>query len=205
MPTENRTQSVDLRRARRTRGVEAVLDTALAFLREGISEPTADQLAERAGVSTSSLFRYFESIDDMRSQAAARLIERHGDLIRSSPTPDADLGARIDEFVEVRLRVGEHFGPMMTTLQARVNTDELSPLLAQFRTPLWEMPDRYFGPELATLTQARRAELAALVDTLTSIEAWRHLTTSHGRTPRQTKRAWASAVGILIEDYTRAG
>ena len=49
-----------------------MLDTALEVLIAGTERPTAEEVAKRAGVSVSSFFRYFENIDDLRSQAAAR-------------------------------------------------------------------------------------------------------------------------------------
>ncbi len=54
-------ETVDGRRARRERGRIAVSDAVIDLAFEGNANPTAEQVAKRAGVSVASLFRYFET------------------------------------------------------------------------------------------------------------------------------------------------
>ena len=72
---------VDGRRARRDRGREAVTEAMIDLVLEGHVPPTAEQVAARAGVSVASLFRYFETLDELRRATIQRYHERFAHLI----------------------------------------------------------------------------------------------------------------------------
>ena len=55
----------DGRHARRDRNRLAVVDAMLELYVEGNLDPSSDEIAERAGLSPRSLFRYFEDLDDL--------------------------------------------------------------------------------------------------------------------------------------------
>jgi hypothetical protein len=57
---------------------------------------------------------------------------------------------------------------------------------------------RHFAPELARFTPARRDDRVALVATTTSFESWVQLREDHRRTATQARRAWASALHLLL-------
>ena len=69
-------RTTDGRHARRDRNRLAVVDAILALFSEGNFEPTSDQIAERAGLSPRSLFRYFDDLEDLNRVAIARQFER---------------------------------------------------------------------------------------------------------------------------------
>lgn len=190
----------DLRRARRERGVNAVLDTALEIFMEGNERPTANEIARRAGVSTSSFFRYFASIDDLRGQVAARYVEQNRELLEPRPATGAGFEERRRCFVDLRIRTGATLGPMSRRLQGRVVEDPtLGPIQEQFRAILANQVDTHFDAELATITPARRADLIALIDSMTSIEAFQILRETHGRSDTQIRRSWSAALDALLE------
>ena len=56
---------VDGRNARRVRNRQAVVDATLALLDEGHTDISVDEVVERSGVSKRSIFRYFETLDDL--------------------------------------------------------------------------------------------------------------------------------------------
>ena len=56
---------------RRVRALDAFIDLVL----EGKLPPTAEQVAERAGISMATFFRYFETLNTLRYDAAARMLE----------------------------------------------------------------------------------------------------------------------------------
>lgn len=194
------TPEPDLRRARRERGVNAVLDTALEVFLEGDERPTANEIARRAGVSTSSFFRYFASIDDLRTQAAARYVERNRELLEPGLPATADFEDRHRRFVDLRIRAGVTLGPASRRLQGRAAAEPgLVPIQEQFRALLASQVTTCFAAELASATPARRADLIALIDSMTSIEAYQILHETHGRTDAQIRRAWSSALGAILE------
>ena len=72
---------VDGRRLRRERGRDAVIDALFELLLEGSPTPKSDELARRAGVSEASVFRYFDSLDDLFLRAFQAFQERYAPLL----------------------------------------------------------------------------------------------------------------------------
>src|SRR3954469_10856930 len=67
---------VDGRSLRRERNREAVIEAFLVLVREGNFDPGGAEIAERAGVSHRSVFRYFDDLADLMMTAIAREVER---------------------------------------------------------------------------------------------------------------------------------
>ena len=134
----------DGRTARRERGRDAVIAACLRLL-DGTELPTADELTAEAGVSTSSLFRYFDGLDDVYQQAADRFYAEHVDLFEAKPSLDSGLDQRIVEYVDVRLAtlaLMERFVPVARTQTAK--RPDLRPLFDRFRWQISAQFERYF-------------------------------------------------------------
>ncbi|WP_170319677.1 TetR family transcriptional regulator [Polyangium spumosum] len=65
----------DGRHARAERTREAIVEALLGLLSEGVLRPSAEQIAERAGVSRRALFNHFADLDDLLSCAVRRRME----------------------------------------------------------------------------------------------------------------------------------
>ena len=179
--------------------MNAVLDVALDIFTSGSQRPSASEIAKRAGVSTSSFFRYFDSIDDLRNQVADRYLEQHRQLLEPSVPDEADLSERRQRFVDLRIDAGATFEPVQRSLSGRAADEPgLAPIQARFRTILTRQVDAHFGPELAEATPARRDDLVAVIDTMTSIEAYRTMRQTHGRSDTQIRRAWLAAIEAVL-------
>ena len=75
-------ETVDGRRARRERGRIAVSDAVIDLVVEGNADPTSEQVAKRAGVSVASLFRYFETLKELRQETLRRYFKRYDHLFQ---------------------------------------------------------------------------------------------------------------------------
>ena len=53
----------------------AALDAFIDLVLEGNLPPNPQQAAERAGISMATFFRYFENLNSLRYDAAARMLE----------------------------------------------------------------------------------------------------------------------------------
>ena len=69
-------EPVDGRRARRQRSRDLVVDALLDLLNAGVVRPTAQQVAERSGVSLRSIFRIFDDVETLHAAAAAEQLAR---------------------------------------------------------------------------------------------------------------------------------
>ena len=101
------TEVSDGRSARRERNRDAVLDALLELTSESGGEPSIDEIADRAGVSYRSVYRYFTDRTEMKDAATERAMAWVKPLLMKPPTtqPDDPLDHRIDEIVDARVEL----------------------------------------------------------------------------------------------------
>jgi TetR/AcrR family transcriptional regulator, regulator of autoinduction and epiphytic fitness len=192
-------EPIDGRRARRQRSREAVVSAAFELILEGKGPPSAEDVAERAGVSVSSIFRNFDGLADIQQQALELFNERYSHLLFASPPADADIVARTAHFVRNRLDLYEQAGPLMAVARARAFADDSwGNHLARSRLALAEQVRTSFGPEIDDLDPSDAADLVAVLDSLTSPEAFELMTRAHARSHQQIARAWEASLPALI-------
>ncbi|MEM9610028.1 MAG: TetR/AcrR family transcriptional regulator [Actinomycetota bacterium] len=198
--TEVGEQRIDGRTARRERGKNAVIDAAFRILASG-RPATTEVLAREAGISTSSLFRYFDGLDDLFRQAAARFYIEHVELFEASPAPGADRSERIAQFVDLRLRAVTALSMWVKRAEAAVlDHPELGTVLDELRLRTAAQVSTFFGPELEHLPPAKRADVVATIDASNSVIAGRVMIEVHGRSEAQIRRSWRWAIGTLLDD-----
>lgn len=198
MGTTEGSPVVDGRRARRERGRLAVLDAMVDLLQEGRTPPSTQELAERAGVSAASIFRYFDGLDELREQTIVHFLERYRALWEV-PEPAGDLDQRAAGYVDARLRLHETIAPVARMVRTKMADEPaLAAQLHRVRRLQAAQARTTFAPELAERGAAARDDLVGTVVTLTSFEAWDHLTGDLGRTPRQIRRAWLTSLRTLL-------
>ena len=174
-PVEAQEGQDDGRRARRDRNQEAVVAALLDCFAEGIIQPSAAELAERAGVSMRSLFRYFEDLDELGRIAIGMHIERYSPLFPLPSIGEGALADRIGRIVEQRQRLFEAIAPAARAAAMRAPTQ---PVIRQGMADRRRMHRRqvadHFAAELAVLPPER---LDAL-DVLLSFDSWDLLRTN---------------------------
>jgi AcrR family transcriptional regulator len=170
------TGKVDGRRRRREQGRIAVVDAMIDLVLAGHTPPTAEQVATHAGVSTASVFRYFDNLDDLRRQGIQRYLERYDHLLDLPGIGEQGLAHRITTLVEARQRFYETIDPMARLARAQaLAVPELDEALDRVRATLADQLREHFAAELEGLRPAQRHELVALVAVLTSYESWEQL------------------------------
>lgn len=194
------TKPVDGRRLRRERGRRAVVDAMVDLIQEGrIEPPSAQEVAARAGVSVSSLFRYFENLTELRNESILHFLSRFADLFE---VPDLGVGGfdeRIDGFVRSRLRQYETVAPTARFARARaLEAPELAENLERVRRRQADQVRAHFAPELARLDASAADDAVVAVAALTSFEAWDLARTTLGRSSDQLTRAWRAALVRLL-------
>jgi AcrR family transcriptional regulator len=195
---------IDGRRARRDRSRTAVVDAAFELILEGKGQLSAEDVAERAGVSASSVFRNFDGLADLQHQALDQFWDRYSHLLEATPPPDAGLDERIEFFVRTRLDLYEQAHPLMSMARARaLDHDVLVEAVARNRSILADQARASFDPELTPLEPADAADLVAIIDSLTSPEGFDLMTGAHARARRQIAAAWTTALHILLTDHRR--
>jgi len=187
----------DGRRQRRVRNRDAVVDALLAIVADGDLAPSAEAIAARAGLSSRSLFRYFDDVDDLCRAAIARQHERVAPLL-DRPAPDGGaVGARVRDVVVHRLELFDAMGEVGRLARLRAPFQPLIGAgLAGVRRLLRERMAAALGPELAALADASTALDAA--DVLCSFEAYRLLRDDLGRDRDEAIDAMTAGVLALV-------
>jgi AcrR family transcriptional regulator len=163
----------DGRRARRAANRQAAVAALVELYREGRFTPTAAEIAERAGLSARSLFRYFEDYDDLSEAAIAHQQALARPLLgvdadRSDPTE-----VKIDALARSRAAQFEVLAPAARAARAAAHRrPAVAAGLTQARTFRREQIRRLFAPELAAMTRQEAARRLAVADALCSFESY---------------------------------
>lgn len=171
----DRATSTDGRHQRRHRNREAAIDALMAILDEGSFTPTAAEVAERAGLSARSMFRYFEDVADLHSEAITRLSRRFAPELQTlSLDPTRPLAERTLDAAKALDRI--YHMVRTAALAARVRAPDHPDVAAQMRLARSVMRgylSETFQPEL----KARRG--AARQNLLAAIEVWATFEVQH--------------------------
>jgi AcrR family transcriptional regulator len=183
---------------RRARALDAFIDLVL----EGHLPPTADQVAERAGISKATFFRYFESLNAMRYDAGARMLERFP-LLHVADPGQGPLRERIERFVALRVELWEKVHLLAQLQRTMVLRDpDAARMVDRVREMMLDQVREHFAPELRERSAAQRDDAATLIAMITSVESWEQFRNTYGRSPLQTRRAWTQAVEALLSTST---
>lgn len=187
---------VDGRRLRREQNRSAVLDALVGLFEEGTYQPSTAEIAERAGISPRSLFRYFDDVDDLNRAAVERHLEAHRELFEIDVDPDAPTVAKIESFVAARVRLHESVTP--SARAARLVEHRRKVVAAQLRetrTYMRAQVARTFAREF----DGERSGLLPAVDELCSFEAYDFMRTGHGLSRAKTAAALVAALIQLLD------
>lgn len=167
--------AADGRVRRGQRSGRAIVEALLGLIGEGVLEPTARQVAERAGVGIRTVFRRFSDMEALFAEMGARMQARAQPLL-SGGERRGDVRQRTRALVAQRTSFFEHIAPFKRAAN-----------LKRWRSPFLRAGHARLVRELRAdlirwVPELRRAP-ATVVDALdltTSFEAWDRLRTEQG-------------------------
>ncbi len=179
---------------RRVRALDAFIDLVL----EGHLPPTAEQVADRAGISKATFFRYFENLNAIRYDAGARMLERFP-LLHVAEPGQGPLRERIERFVSLRVKLWEEVHLLARLQRTMVLQDpDAARMVDRVRETMVDQVRQHFAPELRERSAAQRDDAAMLIATITSVESWEQFRNTYRRSPLQTRRAWGTAIEAIL-------
>jgi AcrR family transcriptional regulator len=184
-------------RARRTR--EAIVDATLALLDAGNLRPSADEIAERAGVSPRSIFQHFGDRETLQRAVGARQTERVVQIVEHLPDT-GPLDARLDAFVDQRARVLEFITPVRRSalLNEPFSTGSRNAMQA-FRAFKRAEAERVFGPELAAGPKRERVELQRALGAACDWNTWEALRSHQGLSVDEASAVMRRTLRALLQ------
>ena len=176
---------VDGRRLRSERSRLAIIEAALGLQEEGTLVPTAQQIADRAGVGIRSFFRHFEDMETL-FEAADNHIRASYEALFLGGDREGTLEERIDHAVERHAAAYERVSNYMLGTQAQLwRYNVLKKNYARNQRGLRQDLDNWL-PELRKVDRETRES----VDALASFEMWNRLRT-HQKLSKKT------SIGII--------
>jgi len=196
-PKSNAVPSSDGRLRRGERSREAIVAALLELVGEGVLQPTAQQVAERAGVGIRSVFRHFDDMDGLFATMDERLRADALPILREEATAGT-LRERARTLVARRAKLFERVSPYKRSANVqRWRSDFLRSrhalLVRELRADLLRAL-----PELAE----ESAELLDAIDAFTSFETWDRL---RGDQRLSRERAEATLERGLLALLERSG
>jgi len=192
-------RDVDGRTLRRTRNRDAVLDALISLIREGNLGPTVEAIADRAGVSHRSIFRYFTDLDDLASTAIEREFARVGKLVRIAEPGTGDFETRLTRLIDTQLvaQVEMHMLARMAfsksiTIPA---VDQQFAAVTRFRV---DQLRHHFAPELSDRTAVDQTSLATSIAAMVSIHSFDVLHRVLGHSIDEIRTMWTATLRTLF-------
>ncbi|MGH7288522.1 MAG: TetR/AcrR family transcriptional regulator [Myxococcota bacterium] len=182
-----------VRRSEKSR--QAIADAMFELVGGGVLQPTAQQVAERAGVGIRSVFRHFDDMEGLFAAMDARLRSEVVPLLREIE-PEGALERRAGDLVERRVRLFERIAPYKRSAN-----------LARARSPFLRARHGALVRELREnllhwLPEFERApaDLVEAVDLATSFEAWDRLRSDQRLSRERAHAALERIVLALVDD-----
>jgi AcrR family transcriptional regulator len=193
-------EKLDGRRRRSVRSRERIIESVIQALREADFEASGEQIATRAGVSISTLFRRFGDLENLAAAVRERVAAMIQPFVDAGPF-SGSLDERVRELVRRRTALFETLAPFqrhalrepLNTRGARATQDRLETLLlVQLRDAL--------GPELAA---PGGADVEALLRVVLGFPAWDHLRRIQRLDPEGVSQLLAEGTLRLVDGLAR--
>lgn len=185
---------LDGRHRRRVENADAAVRAMIELFEETGTLPTVAEVAERAGISPRSVFRYFDDVDAL-TRAAIDSRFREAVSYAVLPSLPSDLDARIDVLTSTRANLYRFIGSTTRLVRLRLADNPIvAETVARSRSLMRLQLREVFGPELDGL--GGEADVALdLLDVLFGPESWSLLLETH--------HGDADAAGAVLAAGTR--
>jgi AcrR family transcriptional regulator len=186
--------SADGRVRRSEKSRRAIVDALFELVGEGVLQPTAQQVAERAGVGIRSVFRHFDDMEGLYAEMDAPLRAEALALLRGGEA-EGTRRERALALVERRARLFERIAPWkrsanLVSWRSEFLRGRHAHLVRELRADLLRSL-----PEVAGAPGA----LADALDVVTCFEAWDRLRTDQRLSRDRAQAAVEHAVLALLE------
>lgn len=179
----NAIDAIDGRTARRNRNRDAVLDALIELADESNDEPTIERIAERAGVSHRSVYRYFDDRTDLMLSAITRVMGNLWSIFDVENLGHGPLDERIEQLITARVAAYRKLAPLArTAVHRRANEPAVAEGYDRVREYLREQLAQQFEPELAAMAVPESKLVLAALDTMFQFESLDYLANHDGMT-----------------------
>lgn len=191
-------EKVDGRAARSARTRELIVSALVDLLRSGATGPTAQHVADAAGVSLRSVYAHFSSTEELHRAAVDRvtpLVLAH--LRPIDPTESTEV--RVDVLCGQRARINEDLGSLLLAADRQAHASpDLAASRRLGRVASVQQLERIFAAELGALDAGPRQRRVACIQVLLEPASWRSLRDDQQLSVDEARIATRDAVLALL-------
>lgn len=192
--------TADGRHRRRAANRHAVVEALLSFYDEGSLDPSIAEVAEVAGLSPRSVFRYFDDAEDLTRAAIELQQQRLAPLFPLDIDTAAPVDDRVGRFVAHRVQLLEAMGNVGRVARQRGHSQPLiGAELTRVRGELRAQLAATFAPELAAAAHA--PTMLAGADVAVSFEAYDLLRNDHGLDVDAAAHVMAASLSAIVVSH----
>lgn len=196
-------QALDGRQSRTARSRLAICEACLDLVQEGVLQPSADEIAERAGLSRRSIFNHFADLAELYDAVVEAGMERCAPLLETI-SETAPVSRRIEELVRIRSTFLEATAPFTRALTAQAlvgpAADQAIRVSRNALRLQHQEVERLFQADLGNLPAAERAVvLEAISATLAPLQ-WEYLRRSRGSSLARARAVLRRALTAILRD-----
>ena len=196
------TEVADGRSARRERNRNAVLDALVELTVEGTDAPSIDDIADRAGVSYRSVYRYFKDRSEMMDAATDRALAWIQPLLMSASGPVAlsdPLDHRIDSIVDARVELYVQIADMIRSAMIQsFSNRRINDVFLNSRQVSRRQIDERFTAELQVFSERERELRITSIDQVLSFQAIDYVMFERGHTREELERYLRGALRAAL-------
>ena len=197
-------ESSDGRRQRSERAKQAALDALWALLHEGELMPSAQRVAERAGMSLRTLYHHYEGTEALFRELAWRQFARVQALLLPLP-PSQPVEDRVVALVGQRAALYESITPLRRAVVLHEPTaPALYTSVDAFRAAKRAQVEALFGSELRSCPGRVLRELSAALGAAASWAAWDALRAHVHLSLEEARRVLAQTLVALLRQTPAA-
>ena len=196
-------QSLDGRKNRTARSRRLICEACLDLVQEGSLQPSADQVAERAGVSRRSIFNHFADLGELYDAVVEVGMQRYFSL-QEEISGDEPIARRVEQITEVRGRFLEATSAFTRALTAQslvgpASDHGMRVSKKAVRVQHREV-ERLFQADLADLFPAEQSEVLEAMSAAMSPLLWEYLRRTRGYSAARARALVARMLGAILRD-----
>lgn len=185
------TDITDGRTLRRRRNRDAVIESLIGLINEGDLNPTIDKLAERAGVSARSIFRYFTDLNDLARTAVETEMRKVLPIGMIAEVGVGSFEERVERMVDARIRVISSTWRLLRVARSKSTAiPEIDRGLGVIADMFNDQFRRHFELELSQLDPAEAEELSLTLSMSLGFDVYDLKRRRFDRTDEEIANGW---------------
>jgi AcrR family transcriptional regulator len=176
-------EALDGQPSRAARSRRAICEACLDLVQEGVLRPSADQVAERAGVSRRSIFNHFADLAELYDAVVDVGMQRCAPLLEEI-SAEEPVASRVERLVTVRSGFLEAAAPFTRALTAQALVGPAADQALRVSRDALRLQhqevERLFERELTGLPEAERSEVLEAISAALSPLQWEYVRRSRG-------------------------